>query len=141
MSPLAAIVLALFADVSVGGAPVAAHHRGGAIKCDATHHCVVARAFVDKLLADTNELATTVRIVPSLVDGKPDGFKLYAMKPGSVWAKLGFANGDTVQTINGMDMSSPEKALEIYTRLRTASDFAVRIVRHGEPLTLTYEIR
>jgi general secretion pathway protein C len=138
MSAFAVIVLALFADVSVGDAAV---YRGSAIHCDAKHHCVVTRAFVDKLLENSNDLANTVRVVPFIGDGKPDGFKLYAMKPKSVWRALGFANGDVVQAINGMDMSSPEKALEIYTRLRTATDFAVRIVRRGEPLTLTYEIR
>ena len=138
MTTVAVIVLALFADVSVGDAPV---HRGSAIHCDAKHHCVVTRAFVDKLLENTNELATTVRIVPFIGDGKPEGFKLFSMKPTSVWHALGFANGDVVTTINGMDMTSQEKALEIYTRLRTATDFAVRIVRRGEPMTLQYEIR
>jgi general secretion pathway protein C len=139
MSPFAAIVLALFADVSVGN--VHAHRRGGEIRCDAAHRCVVARAFVEKMLADPDQLATTVRIVPSLVDGKPDGFKLYAMKPNSVWTRLGLANGDTVQTVNGYDVSSPENALLAFMQLRNATDFAVRIVRHGEPLTLNYEIR
>jgi general secretion pathway protein C len=140
MSAIAAILLAVIADVSVGAAPL--HRHGDAIRCNAkTHHCVVERALIDKLLANTDELATSTRIVPAMVDGKPDGFKLYAIRPSSIFSRLGFANGDTVQTINGMDMTSPEKALEIYTRLRTATDFAVRIVRRGEPLTLTYEIR
>jgi len=140
MSLFAAIALALFADVSVGNVH-AARPRGGDIRCDAKHHCVVSRAYVEKLLSDMNQLATTVRVVPSLVDGKPDGFKLYAMRPNSVWRKLGFDNGDTVQTINGRDISSPENALLAYMQLRDATEFAVRIVRHGEPLTLTYEIR
>ena len=141
MSYLAAIALALFADVSVGHVAAAARPRGGDIRCDAKHHCVVARAYVDKLLANTEALAPTVRIVPSLVDGKPDGFKLYAMRPDSVWRKLGFVNGDTVQTVNGLDVSSPENALVAYMQLRNATELAVRIVRHGDPLTLTYEIR
>ena len=50
-------------------------------------------------------------------------------------------NVATIQNINGMDMSSPEKALEIYTRLRNATEVAVRIVRRGQPLTLQFEIR
>jgi general secretion pathway protein C len=140
MTYLAAIALALFADVATP--PTAAvHPPARAIRCDAKHHCVVARALVDKLLADTNALATTVRIVPALTDGKPDGFKLYAMRPGSVWRRLGFVNGDTLQSINGYELTSPETALVAYMQLRSTNDFAVRIVRRGEPLTLTYEIR
>ena len=140
MSPLAAILLALFADVSVGAAPARVHRDGG-IQCDARRHCVVRRALIDKWLADSDGLARSVRIVPSLVDGKPDGFKLYAMRPHSILTTLGFKNGDTLQTINGYELTSPENALLAYTQLRNADEFAVRIVRHGEPLTLTYEIR
>ncbi len=140
MSTFAAILLALFADVSVGTAP-RAHRHGDAITCSAQHHCIVERALVDQWLADTDRLAREVRIVPSLVDGKPDGFKLYAMRPHSVLTTLGFRNGDTLETINGYELTSPENALVAYMQLRNATEFAVRIVRHGEPLTLTYEIR
>jgi len=140
MSALAAILLAVFADVSVGAAPARAHHAGG-IACDAQHHCVVRRVVVEKWLADTEALAKSVRIVPSLVDGRPDGFKLYAMRPHGILTTLGFKNGDTLQTVNGYELTSPENALLAYMQLRNASEFAVRIVRHGEPLTLTYEIQ
>jgi hypothetical protein len=111
------------------------------IKCKSPGHCVIQRALIDRLLGDTTTLATGARIVPSIRDGKPDGFRIYALRPNGIWSRLGFENGDTVQTINGMDMTSPEKALEIYTKLRTANEIVVRIVRRGEPLTLTYEIR
>jgi hypothetical protein len=111
------------------------------ITCATPGHCVLTRKLLDHLLADTSALATGARIVPSLHDGKPEGFKLYAMRPGSVYVRLGFENGDTVQTINGMDLSSPEKALEIYTKLRNATEVTVRIVRRGQPLTLQIEIR
>jgi hypothetical protein len=111
------------------------------IQCATPGHCVISRNLLDRLLADTTTLATAARIVPSFHDGKAEGFKLYAMRPGSLWSRLGFENGDTVQTINGMDMTSPEKALEIYTKLRSATELAVRIVRRGQPLTLQFEIR
>lgn len=140
MSPLAAIVLAVFADLSAGAAPPRAHRAGG-VACDAQHHCVVRRAVVDKWLADSDALAKSVRVVPALVDGKPDGFKLYAMRPHSILTTLGFKNGDTLQMINGYELTSPQNALLAYMQLRNASEFAVRIVRHGEPLTLTYEIQ
>ena len=111
------------------------------IKCATAGHCAIERKLLERLLADTTTLATAARIVPSVRDGKADGFRLFAMRPGSVWIRLGFENGDTVQTINGMDMTSPEKALEIYTRLRSATQLYVRIVRRGQPLTLQIEIR
>jgi len=49
--------------------------------------------------------------------------------------------GDLLQSVNGYELTSPAQALLAYTSLRNETRFTVRIVRHGEPLTLTYEIR
>ncbi|HEX9101287.1 MAG TPA: type II secretion system protein GspC [Polyangia bacterium] len=111
------------------------------IKCKSPGHCVLARGLLDRLLADSTTLATAARIVPSFRDGHPDGFRLFAMRPGSLWTRLGFENGDTLQTVNGMDLTSPEKALEIYSRLRATTELAVGVVRRGQPLTAQIEIR
>jgi len=101
----------------------------------------VNRDLLDKVLADTNLLARSARIVPNIVDGKPNGFKLYAIRPNSVYASIGLQNGDAVQSINGYDMSSPDKALEVYTKLRRANHLSVAITRRGQTQTLDYTIR
>jgi general secretion pathway protein C len=110
------------------------------VKCQGTN-CTVERALVDKLLSNTASLATAARFVPSIKDGKPNGFKLYAIRPNSIFGLIGLQNGDTVKGINGMDMSSPDKALEVYTKLRNASHLSVQVERRGENLTLDYTIR
>jgi general secretion pathway protein C len=99
------------------------------------------RDLVNKVLADTNALARAARIVPSVVDGKPNGFKLYAIRPNSVYARIGLQNGDTVRAINGFEMTSPDKALEVYTKLRSASHLSVSINRRGQDTTLDYNVR
>jgi general secretion pathway protein C len=73
------------------------------------------------------------RIVPAVFNGVPQGFKLYAIRPSSLLARLNFVNGDTVQAINGNDLSSPSDLLAI---LRTVKRATVEILRHGRPLTL-----
>lgn len=104
-------------------------------------HCDVARRLLDRVLANPGQLATSARIVPSLTDGRSNGFKLYAVRPPSILARLLIRNGDTIQTINGMDLSSPDRALEAYSRLRAADHLAVAIERRGQHLTLDYSIR
>jgi general secretion pathway protein C len=101
----------------------------------------VNRDLLDKVLGDTNLLARSARIVPNVVDGKPAGFKLYAIRPNSVYARIGLQNGDAIQAINGYDMSSPDKALEVYTKLRRANHLSVAITRRGQTQTLDYTIR
>jgi general secretion pathway protein C len=50
-------------------------------------------------------------------------------------------NGDRLLTINGLDLSSPDKALETYVRLRAANHLVVALERRGAPITLDYTIR
>ena len=102
----------------------------------------IDRALVDKVLA--NPMAAVgkgARVVPAVKNGKPDGFKLYAIRPTSVYAKLGLTNGDTLDAVNGMELTSADKALEIYTKIKDSTSFELDVTRRGKPVTLKYTIR
>ena len=79
--------------------------------------------------------------MPAVKNGKPDGFKLYAVRPDSLLAALGLHNGDTVTAINGHLLGTPDHVLELYDRLRDAKVFTVTITRAGASLTLNYCVR
>jgi general secretion pathway protein C len=111
-----------------------------AIRC-AGDHCTVRRWLLDRALQRSRELAACARIVPSLVDGRPNGFKLYAIRPGSLLARLQVQNGDTIQRVNGLELIAPERPLEIYTRVRAARELVVDLERRGRPRRLFYTIR
>jgi C-terminal processing protease CtpA/Prc len=104
-------------------------------------HFEVTKKLVDEFVNSSSSLARSARVVPAVKDGKPDGFKLYAIRPSSLFAKLGFQNGDTLKRINGQDLTSLEKALEVYTKTRTATKFVVDILRRGSPLTITIVVK
>ncbi len=101
----------------------------------------VERAGLNKVLANTTLLARSARIVPSVKDGQPNGFKLYAIRPGSLYSLLGMNNGDTINAINGHPMTTPDKALEIYTKLRNASHISITFTRQGKTSNHEYTIR
>lgn len=101
----------------------------------------IDKSLVDKVLANPMGVAKGARVVPAVKNGQPDGFKLYAIRPSSVYAKLGLANGDTLQSINGFELTSADKALEVYTKLREATSLEVNVTRRGKPVTLKYQIR
>jgi general secretion pathway protein C len=101
----------------------------------------IDKALVDKVLSNPMAVAKGARVVPAVKNGQPDGFKLYAIRPSSVYAKLGLTNGDTLQTINGFELTSADKALEVYTKLREATSLEVSVTRRGKPMTLKYSIR
>ena len=101
----------------------------------------VDRSLVDKVLANPMAIAKGARVVPAVKDGKPAGFKLYAIRPSSVYAKLGLANGDTVEKVNGYALTSADAALEVYTKLREAKRVELDVVRRGKPVRLVWIIK
>ena len=107
------------------------------VRC-ANNRCTLRRATVDRILSNTNMVARSVRVVPAFLDGQPQGFKLFAIRPGSVFALLGLRNGDLVRSFNGLDMSSPDKALEAYATLRSAAEVKLELERAGTRIVLTY---
>jgi general secretion pathway protein C len=101
----------------------------------------VDRSVVDKILENQAELMRSARIVPEQKDGKVVGIRMFGIRPDTLLGTLGFQNGDRLETINGFNMSSPEKALEAYARLRTAPNLTVKINRRGKPTTVDFRIK
>nr|MBA3502758.1 hypothetical protein [Deltaproteobacteria bacterium] len=113
---------------------------GGIKKIDDTTY-EIEKSLVEKVLVNPMAVAKGARIVPAMKNGKPEGFKLYAIRPTSVYAKLGLTNGDTLTSINGFELTSADKALEVYTKLREATSLELEVTRRGKPVTLKYTIR
>lgn len=101
----------------------------------------VDRAVVDQILENQGALMRSARIVPEKKDGKILGIRLLRVRPDTLLGTLGLQDGDRLEKINGFDMTSPEKALEAYARLRTASNLSVSITRKGKPMTIDFNIR
>ncbi len=101
----------------------------------------IDRGVVDKILENQAELMRQARIVPVQENGKVVGINLFGVRPDTLLGKLGMENGDRLQTINGFDMASPEKALEAYARLRQADHLTVQVNRRGQNMNLDYNIK
>lgn len=101
----------------------------------------LSRDEMTRSLADFQTLSQQVRVVPAFKDGVARGFKVFSIRPDSLFARLGLRNGDIVRRINGLSLESPEHALEAYTRLREASHLEVEVDREGQPVRQKYAIR
>ncbi|MGH7330753.1 MAG: type II secretion system protein GspC, partial [Polyangiaceae bacterium] len=101
----------------------------------------IDRSVVDKILENQAELMKQARIVPEQENGKLVGIRLFGVRQDTLLGTLGMENGDRLQTINGFDMTSPEKALEAYARLRTADHLTVSVNRKGANMNLDYNIK
>jgi general secretion pathway protein C len=101
----------------------------------------IDRAVVDKILENQADLMRQARIVPEQENGRVVGIRLFGVRADTLLGTLGMQNGDRLQTINGFEMGSPEKALEAYARLRTADKLTISLNRNGANMNLDYNIK
>ena len=102
---------------------------------------VIERSAVDRILEAQAELMKS-RLIPEKEGDRVVGMKVLGIKPGSVLAMLGIENGDRLETINGFEVSNPEKMLEAYARLRSGADkLQVHLTRAGRPINVDYTVR
>jgi general secretion pathway protein C len=85
-------------------------------------------------------IMSQVRVVPEQRNGKVIGLRLFGIRPGSVLGTVGLRNGDRLESINGFEIASPEKALQVYAQLRTARHLRVLLTRVGKPLEIDLNI-
>jgi len=112
-----------------------------AINCPSDNVCIIQRAFVDSLLANPGQLAKQARVVPSQKDGKTAGYKLYGIRRDSLPKLLKLKNGDMITEVNGQSLTSVDKAMSLYTKLRRASQLEVKVVRKGKTITKEIQIQ
>jgi general secretion pathway protein C len=113
---------------------------GAGIKAlDATNFDV-PRSEVDRAINNLNDVAMQARLVPAFKDGIAEGFKLFSIRPDSLYSKIGIQNGDVITRINGLDMNDPAKALEVYTKLKDAPRIDVDVDRNGSIMRMTYNV-
>lgn len=127
---------------SLGTAPVPTPGDKGdeGIQQKSENDYEISRDTLNNALGDLNSLATQARIVPSFKNGQANGFKLFSIRPGSLYSQIGIQNGDVITRINGYDINSPDKALEIYTRLKDAQNIEVQVERRGQVINKRYSI-
>jgi general secretion pathway protein C len=79
--------------------------------------------------------------MPEIKDGRMTGFRLFAVHPNGPVAMIGMRAGDVITSINGLELATPEKVVEAFGKLRSASHLALRFERDGQKLTNDYIIR
>src|SRR5690606_8230204 len=101
---------------AAGGAGGAAG-AGGTIQQVAENEYIVPRAEVDNAMENMSQLFTQIRAVPHFEGGQSVGFRLFAIRRGSLFDRIGLKNGDIIRSINGNEMTDPGKALALMQEL------------------------
>lgn len=140
-APANTSVVPVSASEKPAGGDVLAEELARGLKKTGENSYEMQRSTLDSVLGNMSLLSRAARIVPEIRDGKSGGFRLYAVRPEGPFALIGMQNGDVLYGINGLEMTSPEKALEVYSKLKSARHLSVSLERNGQKITKEYTIR
>ena len=101
----------------------------------------ISRELLLEQFGNFGSLSAQARMMPYMVQGQPQGFRMLQVVPDSTLQKLGLQNGDVLQKVNGLNINSPAEALQAFQQLQSESTVRLELLRQNRPTTLTYEIR
>lgn len=111
------------------------------IKQIGSNSWAIDRKEVDGALANLSSLITQLRVVPNLVDGQTQGFKVFNIRPGSVFSQIGLLDGDVIREVNGQQLTGIDVAYQAMSSISGMTSLQVKIDRANQSMTLSYEIR
>ncbi|MBI2399776.1 MAG: PDZ domain-containing protein [Deltaproteobacteria bacterium] len=102
---------------------------------------VIDQKAVENSLNDMSRVMTDARLTPKTSGGRVQGFLVTEIKPRGIFDAIGLKNGDVLTKINGYDIDSPEKAVQVLSAMRGQTSIDLDILRAGKPASLHYTIR
>jgi len=102
---------------------------------------IVDEGELDRALENLPLLLTQARAVPYFADGKAVGLRLFAIKSGSLYEKIGLRNGDILKTLNGNNLGDISQAMQLFEKLKNERSIALRVERNREEKEFRYTIR
>ena len=86
------------------------------------------------------KLAELVNAVPAMENGQFIGFRIITKKSHPVFNDLNLRSGDIITQVNGIDIDSPQKGLQVLQQLSTAQQVQVTLQRNGETVHLDHSL-
>lgn len=101
----------------------------------------VSRELILENFANVGSLSSQATVTPYFIQGQQQGFRLSRLRDGGMLQQIGLQEGDVLQKVNGLDIHTPQEALQAYQQLQTESTVRINVIRNNVPTTLTYELR
>ena len=96
----------------------------------------LAENYRRRLYNNPQSLAQVVNIAAVRQDGQLQGYRVSAGRDSEQFAAMGFQANDVVTGVNGIRLSDPGKAMELYRVMRTAKEASFDVLRDGQEVTL-----
>jgi len=96
---------------------------------------------LDKSLENLPLLLQQARAVPYFKNGQAIGLRLFAIRPDSLYTKIGLRNGDILMNINGKPLGDLTEAIKLFETLKVERSFTLSLERNRETKEFKYEVR
>lgn len=102
---------------------------------------VIDQKAVLHALDNIDQVLSDARLTPVSSKGAVEGFLVNEVKPKGIFDTIGLKNGDILKRVNGFEVTSPERAVQVLTGLRGETKIDLDIVRGGQKMNFHYEVR
>ncbi len=100
----------------------------------------VKRSDINDYLRKLPEILHQARVVPQRSKDGQMGWQFAYINKGSVFEDLGFAKGDIIKEVDGEPVQSPDKALELFDRLKKSNGFKILVEKNGQDVYYEYNV-
>ena len=80
-------------------------------------------------------------VEPYVVKGQVEGLKVTGLEGIGAAKDLGLKNGDIIRVVNGQQVTSKQKAYQIFKKARTQAIIDIELLRSNEPQKLSFPLR
>jgi general secretion pathway protein C len=101
----------------------------------------VAETEVTDALGNLPKLLSEARAVPYFRNGQSVGMRLFAIRRGSLYERLGLKNGDIIKEVNNQMVGDPTQAIRLFEQLKSERSISVKLERNGEQKSLSYSVK
>ncbi|MCB0310379.1 MAG: hypothetical protein KDD42_04045 [Bdellovibrionales bacterium] len=96
---------------------------------------------LDKAMENLPLLLTQARAVPYFKDGRSVGLRLFAIRSGSLFEKIGLKNGDILKAINGNSLADFSQAMQLFQKLKEERNISISLERGKQDRDFKYIIQ
>ena len=96
----------------------------------------MAESYRKRLYTNPQSLSDVVKIAAVRQDGQLQGYRVSAGRDRKQFESLGFQANDIVTGVNGVELTDPGKAMELYRIMRSAEEASFNVLRGGAEVTL-----
>ncbi|RMG43076.1 MAG: hypothetical protein D6719_04565 [Candidatus Dadabacteria bacterium] len=99
---------------------------------------IIDEGELNKSLENLPLLLTQARAVPYFKEGRAVGLRMFAIKNGSLFQKIGLKNGDILKSVNGNSLADFTQAMQLFEKLKQERRLTLVLERNRKEMQFNY---